>query len=44
MARKLYPTDLSAQQWHILEPLIPTSKTGGHPHTVNIRSVVNAIF
>jgi len=26
MAGKLYPTDLSDQQWHILKPLIPTSK------------------
>ena len=37
MARKLYPTDLSDQQWHILKPLIPTSKAGGRPRTVNIR-------
>ena len=44
MARKLYPTDLSDQQWHILKPLIPTSKAGGRPRTVNMRDVVNAIF
>lgn len=29
MARKLYPTHLTDQQWHILKPLIPTSKAGG---------------
>lgn len=44
MARKLYPTDLSDQQWHILKPLIPTSKVGGRPRTVNTGEVVNAIF
>ena len=38
MARKLYPTDLTDQQWHILKPLIPTPKAGGRPRTVNIRS------
>jgi len=43
MAGKLYPTDLSDQQWHILKPLIPTSKAGGL-RIVNIREVVNAIF
>jgi hypothetical protein len=44
MARKLYTTDLTDQQWHILKPLIPTSKAGGRPRMVNIREVVNAIF
>ena len=44
MARKLYPTDLTEQQWHILKPLIPTSKAGGRPRTVNIREIINAIF
>ena len=44
MARKLYSTDLTDQQWQILKPLIPTPKAGGRPRTVNIREVVNAIF
>jgi putative transposase len=44
MARKLYPTDITDQQWHILKPLIPTSKAGGRPRTVNVREVINAIF
>ena len=38
MARKLYPTALTDQQWHILKPLIPTYIAGGRPRTVNIRS------
>ena len=44
MARKLYQTDLTEQQWHILKPLIPLPKAGGRPRTVNIREVVNAMF
>ncbi len=28
MARKIYPTDLTEQQWHLLKPLIPVSKAG----------------
>ncbi len=38
MARKLYSTDLTDQQWHILKPLIPTSIAGGRRSIVNIRS------
>lgn len=44
MARKLYPTDLSERQWHILKPLIPAPKASGRPRTVDIREIVNAIF
>lgn len=29
MMRKPYPTDLTDKQWNILEPLIPSAKTGG---------------
>ena len=42
--RKLYPTDLMDKQWAILAPLIPVAKTGGRPHQVNLRQVLNAIF
>lgn len=44
MARKLYPTDLSERQWHILKPLIPAPKASGRPRTVDMREIVNAIF
>ncbi len=44
MARKLYQTDLTEQQWHILKPLIPLPKAGGRPRSVNIREIVNAMF
>lgn len=42
--RKPYPSDLSDAEWAILEPLIPPARPGGHPRTVNMREVVNAIF
>ena len=44
MARKLYQTDLTEQQWHVLKPLIPPPKAGGRPRTVNTREIINAIF
>src|SRR5216683_4858208 len=42
--RKPYSTDLTDQQWAILEPLIPPAKTGGRPRTVDMREVVNTIL
>lgn len=43
MARKAYPTDVSAEEWAIIEPLIPPAKRGGAPRTVNLREVWNTI-
>jgi putative transposase len=42
--RKPYSTDISNQQWSILEPLIPAPKTGGRLRSVNMREIINAIF
>jgi putative transposase len=42
--RKAYPTDLTDEQWAILEPLIPPAKAGGAPRTVNMREIVNTLF
>ncbi len=42
--RKPYPTDLTDQQWAILQPLIPPAKHGGRPREVNMREVVNTMF
>lgn len=44
MSRKPYPTDLTEQEWELLQPLIPPPKTGGRPRTVNMREIVNAIL
>jgi transposase len=41
---KRYPSDLSDDQWQIIEPLIPSAKHGGRKRTVNMREVINAIF
>jgi putative transposase len=44
MTRLHYDTDLTNDQWLILEPLIPGAKKGGRPRSVNIREILNAIF
>ena len=41
--RKPYPSDLSDDQWAIIEPLIPVHSTG-RPREVEMREVLNAIF
>ncbi len=41
--RKPYPSDLSDDQWVIIEPLIPVNSTG-RPRQVEMREVLNAIF
>jgi putative transposase len=43
-ARKAYPTDLTDEQWAILEPLVPASKHGGRPREVDIREIINTIL
>jgi transposase len=42
--RKAYPTDISDEQWELLEPLIPAAKSGGRPRSVDIREVINALL
>ena len=39
-----YPSDLSDAEWALVAPLIPPSKHGGRPRSVNVREVLNAIF
>jgi len=41
---RVYPTDLTDEQWARIEPLIPRAKPGGRPRTVEMRLVVNTIF
>ncbi len=41
--RKPYPSDLTDEQWEIIQPLIPVN-TVGRPRTVEMREVLNAIF
>ena len=44
--RKAYPTDLTDEQWALVEPLLPAAKTrhGGRPRTICLREVVNTVF
>jgi putative transposase len=44
LVRKPYATDLTDAQWTILEPLVPPSKRGGRPRTVDMREVINTIL
>jgi putative transposase len=40
--RKAYPSDLSDDQWGLIEPLIPINRVG-RPREVDMREVLNAI-
>jgi len=42
--RKPYPTDLTDEQWQILEPLIPAEASGGRHRSVALREVINTIL
>ena len=42
--RVSYPSNLSKEQWELLESLIPQAKPGGRPRSVDMQAVVNAIL
>jgi putative transposase len=43
--RKSYPTDLTDEQWSLLEPLVPGEEAkSGRPREVDFREVINAIL
>jgi putative transposase len=42
--RKRYPSDLTDEQWALIQPLLPKAKPGGRPREVDLREVVNALF
>src|SRR6202045_1235777 len=39
-----YPSDLTDDEWRLVEPLIPPGKTGGGKRTVIMREVVNGLM
>jgi transposase len=39
-----YDSDLTDEEWTLVEPLIPPPKRGGGKRTVNIREVLNGLF
>jgi len=44
LARKPYPSDLTDEQWELVELVIPAAKSGGRPRGVEMREVVNAML
>lgn len=44
MSRKSYPTDLKAEEWELIEPLLPPPSSLGSPRQVSLREILNAIF
>ena len=42
--RLRYPSDLTDEEWKLVEPLIPPAKRGGDKRIVDIREVVNALM
>ena len=39
-----YPSDLTDEEWTLIEPLIPPAKRGGGQRTVSLREVVNGLM
>ena len=44
MERATYPSDLTDDQWAILDPLLPGAKPGGRPRSVDLREVLDGIL
>jgi putative transposase len=44
ISRRSYSTDLTDEQWEILELLIPPAQEGGRHRSVNMREVVNTLL
>jgi transposase len=39
-----YPSDLTDEEWGLIEPLIPPAKGGGRKRAVNLREVMNGVM
>jgi len=39
-----YPSDLTDEEWALIEPLIPPAKRGGNKRTIDLREVVNGLM
>lgn len=42
--RRRYPSDISDEQWALIEPLLPPAKPGGRPRVVDLREVINTLL
>src|SRR6201747_1719568 len=43
-SRLRYPSDLTDEEWTLVEPLIAPAKRGGNKRTVEVREVVNGLM
>lgn len=43
-SQQRYPSDLTAEEWGLVEPLIPPARRGGGKRRVDMREVVNGIM
>jgi putative transposase len=44
MAERVYPSDVTDEQWKVLDPLIPAAKAGGRPRSASDRQIINGIL
>ena len=44
MERRQYSSDLSDEQWQLIEPLLPPPSRWGAPQTVDRREIVNGVL
>ena len=44
MRERCYPSDLTDQEWALIEPLLPPVNTGGRPEKHPRRAVVDAFL
>lgn len=44
MERTPYPSDVTDEQWKLVEPFLPEAKPGGRPRKTDLREVLNALF
>jgi len=43
-SRLRYPSDVTDEEWALVEPLIPPARRGGAKRTVDVREVVNGLM
>src|SRR5215472_9444706 len=44
MRTHLYPSDLTDEQWSLIEPHLPAARPGGRPRSTDLRAVLDAIL
>jgi putative transposase len=41
--KRVFPSDLSDDQWAVLAPMLPSAKAGGRPRKVEMRDIMNVL-